>query len=1073
MESPQGLPLVFLVPKQATFQIERAILDQPNLAGFTRLHILSFERLGHFIFEMLGKREPVFISEEGRIMVLRGLLNQFESRLTVFRKSSVRRGFAGELSVIFHELQLARLCPMKLRSMAAKTSNQTLGLKLVDLALLLEGYLTWMKDHQLLDAESLLEEAADAIKSAGDTLRIGGVWVDGFGKLNALERRLLIAIVPCSTESTIAFCAESIDPETPRINMWNLANQTHARIKSDLQEIDGLTIIEETLSRRVHEGRFNLSPSLAHLESGWSRCESFIGELRNDVEWISCRNAEEEVLAAARSIRKYVMEGGRYREIAVIVRGLEPWHEFIQRIFIRYEIPFFMDRREKISHHPLADMTRSALRIVTFGWRHVDIFNFLKSGLSPLDEDEVDWLENECLEFWGDDSFWNPNWIYPSHYNEEKKPQFQFLRTQITSPLEELEKMLNNAGTAAGFAEGVRKLWLNLDIQERLLDWNTTKSPALGLFHQTAYNQMESLLDNLVQAFGDERRSLSDWLTLIEAGFECLTVGLIPPALDQVLVGAVDRSRNPDLSMTLLLGLNEGVFPQLVSSGVLLGDHERDQLELLGASLSLGRESIAQQEQFLGYIAMTRARKRLVVTQSRENGVGDSINPSILTRQIKRFIEKPTVFKRINENSIEKALHSTELMDVFFEDEDFLSWFGKDRTKVLGIHPKESLTPGEAEKFYGDCIRTSVSRFERYAACPFQFFVDSGLRAKERMAFTLDNRERGSFQHKVLEHFHNEVIASERQWRDVTPTEGREMVRRIVDERLKNYSGGLVNRTARTQLVAEACKIGLQNLVGQLLHWMSHYEFDPVKAEFEFGDEQQTTLSYLLENGKTVRFQGKVDRIDLHRLKEEQRGLFVIMDYKSSQHQPNKLKIIEGLQQQLPAYLIMLRNLKNPQGHFGVASIEPIGMFYINMGGRPKKAKTREFPRLTGTEEQSFAKAFQHHGIFNVDYLELLDNRSEKQNGEQFKFTINRSGLLSATGFGHLSRDELNTLLSDVENLWKNMATDIYSGCAEIKPYRLNKETACDRCQLNGICRIDRWTHQNYRNVNKADHVTH
>ena len=48
---------------------------------------------------------------------------------------------------------------------------------------------------------------------------------------------------------------------------------------------------------------------------------------------------------------------------------------------------------------------------------------------------------------------------------------------------------------------------------------------------------------------------------ILEAGLAGLTVGVIPPALDQVLIGAVDRSRNPDLQLALVLGVNESVFP--------------------------------------------------------------------------------------------------------------------------------------------------------------------------------------------------------------------------------------------------------------------------------------------------------------------------------------------------------------------------------------------------------------------------------------------------------------------------------------------------------------------------------
>ena len=48
-ERPQGPPLLLLAPKQATFQMEHALLQDPDLHGYTRLQILSFDRLAEFI----------------------------------------------------------------------------------------------------------------------------------------------------------------------------------------------------------------------------------------------------------------------------------------------------------------------------------------------------------------------------------------------------------------------------------------------------------------------------------------------------------------------------------------------------------------------------------------------------------------------------------------------------------------------------------------------------------------------------------------------------------------------------------------------------------------------------------------------------------------------------------------------------------------------------------------------------------------------------------------------------------------------------------------------------------------
>ena len=87
----------------------------------------------------------------------------------------------------------------------------------------------------------------------------------------------------------------------------------------------------------------------------------------------------------------------RFRDAAVLVRNLDGYHKPLERVFRRYGIPFFLDRRESVAHHPLAELTRSALRTVAFDWPHDDWFAALKAGFSPVDETGIDQLENEAL----------------------------------------------------------------------------------------------------------------------------------------------------------------------------------------------------------------------------------------------------------------------------------------------------------------------------------------------------------------------------------------------------------------------------------------------------------------------------------------------------------------------------------------------------------------------------------------------------------------------------------------------------------------------------------------------------
>src|SRR6202030_3515899 len=111
-------PLLLLAPKQTTYQLERQLLAYPSLPGYTRLHILSFDRLAFFIFDRLQKTPPRMLDEEGRLMVLRGLLAKKRDELKLFRASARLTGFAQQLSLVLRELQRQNLTPETLSQLA-------------------------------------------------------------------------------------------------------------------------------------------------------------------------------------------------------------------------------------------------------------------------------------------------------------------------------------------------------------------------------------------------------------------------------------------------------------------------------------------------------------------------------------------------------------------------------------------------------------------------------------------------------------------------------------------------------------------------------------------------------------------------------------------------------------------------------------------------------------------------------------------------------------------------------------------------------------------------------------------
>jgi ATP-dependent helicase/nuclease subunit B len=1084
---PAGEPLIFLAPKQATFQLERQLLETGEISGFTRLQILSFDRLAQFVFEKLNVAPPKLLSAEGRLMVLRALLLRHADELKLFRGSVRRAGFAQELGALLAELQQHQFTPAKLRTLIADEKlRRELRDKLHDLALLAEKYAGWLREHELQDANNLLDFATEALHGKTfnlqpSTFNLAALWLDGFAEMTPQEMALLAAVVPLCEHATLAFCLETEPtPEASWLSIWSAIGKTFQRCRAQIANLPSCEVKTEILRREPGKNRFKDDSALAELEQNWSlRIQNPQSAIRNPQSAISiaaCANPEAEATFAAREILKFVRlknAGNRFRDCAVLVRQLEGYHQPLARVFRRYGIPFFLDRRESVAHHPLAELTRNALRTVAFDWRADDWFAALKSGFSPVAETEIDRLENAALESgWRGKKWREP---LPEEYCER-------LRKIIFPPFDNFRAALeshNFKPTGAQLAEILRELGNDLKVEPTLERWSLDEEKSAirnpqSAIHSTVWEQMNAWLDNLALAFPREPLPLRDWLPILEAGLSNLTVGVIPPALDEVLIGAVDRARNPTLKFALVLGVNESFFPAAPAAPVILTNSDREELEQQNAALGTSPFDQISRERYLGYIACTRANERLALTFSKQNADGKMLNPSPFVAQLLRVFPQLKVEDVSTNLDWREAEHANELIAPLETIKNSkltiknwerllelpaLKLLAENLGALREPYEKENLSPALAQKLYGPVLKSSVSRLEEFAQCPFKFFVRSGLHANERKVFELDARERGNFQHDVLKIFHEQLQAEGKRWRDLLPAEARERVGQIAAAQMEHFRDGLFRDSAETFFAASSLAAALQDFVEVIVGWMrGQHEFDPAAAELGFGgkDDAAPAWDIVLGGGRKLALQGRIDRVDLWRSLRTATGeaLAVVTDYKSGGKKLDSLLVQNGIQLQLLAYLGALRQWKNPREFFGVDKIIPAGAFYVNLRGEFKGGGSRA--EVLGDNEAK-KMAYRHNGRFDAGILDKLDRVQAR---DQFNYRLTTAGNLFGNSTEALPQAEFDALLDVVEAQLRAMGERIFSGVAAVDPYRKGTQTPCEHCDYRAACRIDPWTHE-------------
>jgi ATP-dependent helicase/nuclease subunit B len=158
----------------------------------------------------------------------------------------------------------------------------------------------------------------------------------------------------------------------------------------------------------------------------------------------------------------------------------------------------------------------------------------------------------------------------------------------------------------------------------------------------------------------------------------------------------------------------------------------------------------------------------------------------------------------------------------------------------------------------------------------------------------------------------------------------------------------------------------------------------------------------------------------------------------------------------------VLRRWKNPQEVLGVNGLVPAGVFYVNLRGEYKSGGTRE--EVLADADEARRKAYRHIGRFDGGALDRLDRSGA---ADQFNYRQNSDGSLRKGSVEAMPRVEFEKLLDGVELQLLEMGKRIFSGAVQVDPYRKGKQTPCEFCDYQAVCRIDKWTHR-YRILRAA-----
>ena len=134
--------------------------------------------------------------------------------------------------------------------------------------------------------------------------------------------------------------------------------------------------------------------------------------------------------------------------------------------------------------------------------------------------------------------------------------------------------------TAEGISLALFDLLVDLGVQETLARWQQDCEQRGDLIsameHAGVWDKVLEILEQAVEILGPLPCDIETYALIMNAGLEDMRLGAIPPSLDQVLVGSLDRTRQPECQVTFLLGASEGSFPMKHGEKGVFTDEERE-----------------------------------------------------------------------------------------------------------------------------------------------------------------------------------------------------------------------------------------------------------------------------------------------------------------------------------------------------------------------------------------------------------------------------------------------------------------------------------------------------------------
>lgn len=1048
---------IVLVPEQFTMQTQKDLVMMHERKGIMNIDVLSFARLAYRVFEETGGGGLPVLDDEGKNLILRKIAGDYESELKMLGGHMKKQGYISEVKSVISEFTQYDIGEDEIeRVMESTGESSRLYYKLADIRLLYRGFTDYLREKYITKEELLDVLSCEVEKS--ERLKNSTVVLDGFTGFTPVQDRLLGELMRHCREVIVTVTMDRRGNPYVYEHPYQLFALSKQMVTSLLQIAKQNKIpVEEPVELYDHvPWRFKEQEALAFLEKHLFRYGAGAYEKEQEqVKLHLAKNPREEAYAVAEQVRRMMREDRyRLRDIGVIVSDMDMYADHLKQAFIKYDIPFFMDHKRSILLNSFVEYIRSVLHMAEQSFSYESVFRFLRTNLAGFTYEEIDELENYVIGL-GIKGYkhWQEKWTRKLRgMAQEDLDKMNHYRRQLVEKVDGLIYVLRQRRkTVADITRAIYEFMVQENLQVRLAEqeelFKAKGELALAREYAQIYRIVIELFDKFVELLGDEQVSLSEYCKLLDAGLEEARVGVIPPEVDQVVIGDMQRTRLKDIKALLFAGANDVYLPGALLRTGLLSELDREKFAREKLTLSAGGKEKAYVQKFYLYLNLTKPSEKLDIYYSKVSADGKSVRPSYLIQELQKLFPKLKVRdeeRYLKEQELTENIGFDRMIREFVQKRhetdgawcELYNWYKKnpkwqekvERFLEAGYYrkPLDALTEEAAKRLYGEEFETSITRMERFAVCAFSHFLTYGLGLREREEYDFQAADLGNVCHRALERFSYKVEREAGDWLKLTEEKRKQYVEESVEEAIADYGNSILYSSSRNAYLIVRMKRMLEKTVWALTKQLAAGDFKPSAYELRFAN-------------------GKIDRVDTC---EDGDCVYVkVIDYKTGSKSFDVTALYHGLQLQLMVYMdaaLQMEQKKHPE-----KEILPAGVFYYRIQDplidRPKE----------GEEQESILKELKPDGMISLE-KEVLEHLDHCMVGESSVIPVkyNKNGSLSKSSKAASAQD-FYLMMKYAVNKVEEIRQKILSGDVKVNPYRRGTETSCDYCSYRQICGFD------------------